>query len=131
MKTREMTIDDLRCAIGWMRRRYGGEMPEEFFPKTGVAACRNDGKLLVVIPVYFEETSSTAVAGHCMACPENSPRESRLAVESAMREVVRYAAARGRRFLVAIYGKRSVNRIADRIGFRNGDIVEEKFLSLR
>lgn len=128
---REMTQEDLLQATGWLEARTGGAMPVEFFPQTGIAAHSADGRLLAVIPVYFEQTGTVAVAGHCMANPANTPRESRAAVEAAIRGSARYAAERGRKYLVTIYGKRSVNRIADRLGFIRADTVEEKFLKLR
>lgn len=131
MIVREMTQTDRAQALGWMSARYGQRFPADFFPQTGVVAEDGAGRLLAVIPVYFEESSAVAVAGHCMANPANRPRISRAAVEAAMREVLRYAAKRDRKYLVTIYGNRGVNRIADKLGFGPADTVEEKFITLR
>lgn len=131
MIMREMTQADRAQALGWMGERYEKPFPLDFFPQTGVAVEDGAGRLLAVIPVYFEESSAVAVAGHCMANPANVPRESRAAVETAMRGTVRYAMERGRKYLVTIYGNRGVNRIADKMGFVRADVVEEKFITLR
>ena len=131
MMTRKMTQEDVRQALAWMGERYGRPFPADFFPLTGIAAEGENGRLLVVIPVYFEENSAVAVAGHCMANPANTPRESCAAVEAAMRGTVRYAMERDRKYLVTIYGNRGVNRIADKMGFVRADVVEEKFITLR
>ena len=91
----------------------------------------DSGRVRAIIPVYFEMNSAVAVAGHCMADPENTARESYDAIDAALRAVVDFARRNKRKYLVSIYGNRGVNRMAGRIGMIPADIVEEKFLQLR
>lgn len=131
MKTREARETDFPLAAEWMAKRYGEPFPDDFFPKTGVVAEDDSGRVRAIIPVYFEMNSAVAVSGHCMADPENTARESYDAIDAALRAVVDFARRNKRKYLVSIYGNRGVNRMAGRIGMIPADIVEEKFLQLR
>ena len=146
--------DDLRTAARWIEEYYGSKFnvqrstfnggnaepmpraedrpdqgdvrwPDGFFPTTGVAV-RRGGSPIVVIPVYLEATSRVAVAGHFTAAPGLPPRLLRLAALAAVRGCQDFARRNGRPFLIAIWGRRSISRIAARCGFRNADTVQEQ-----
>ena len=120
------TADAGRSATQAMRRSTSAlKWPDGFFPKTGVAV-RRGGETLVVIPVYLEATSRVAVAGHFTAAPGLPPRLLREAAQTAVRGCQVFARRHGRPFLIAIWGRRSISRIAAQCGFRNADTVQEQ-----
>lgn len=117
---------DLLLAARWLEDFYGqGKFPADFFPKTGVAV-RRGGETLAVVPVYLEASSRVAVAGHFTAAPGLPPRLLRKAAQTAVRGCQEFARKRGRPYLVAIWGRRSISRIAEQCGFRNADTVQEQ-----
>ena len=129
MNVRELTPEDAITAVAWMTQRYKNPFPKDFFPSCG-AAVFDDIRLLAVIPMYFDQTSPVAVAGHCMTSPDNSPRESYKAILLAMNFCQHLARRKNKKYLVTLYGKRSINRIADQLGFLDADCVQEKLIIL-
>ena len=126
---REMRGVDKKTALEWFELHYGGKFPEDFLPETGVV-CEVDGVPAVMFFVYFEESSSVAVLGHCVFHPEKRGRDVVKALEFGLEFVKGYARGKGKKYVVSIFGRNSINRIADRCGFVDADKIEEKFYCL-
>ena len=134
---REMTLQDRTNGIQWLidstQRNTGkskANMPQDFFPETGITVLYRD-KPAAVITVYLELTTNTAVLGVCMLNTSLSARVRHRAAEAAIGHAVEYVRKLGKKYILSLFGNRAVNRIADRQGFFTADKnVEEKFLIL-
>lgn len=126
---REMTQEDWKTALQWMSDHYQMPFPADFFPQTGVIAAV-DGIDAVVIPVYLEQSSAVAVLGHCVFNTKLCRKTLRIAAQSCIGACIEFAEAKGKKYAVSIFGRRSVNRIADRCGFITADTIEEKFFNI-
>ena len=114
----------MRQAIGNSDCRF-----DYWMPKTGIGAFDN-GVLRAGIAVYFEFSSPVAVAGFCIANPDNTPQESYRAISLLLDALPGYAKRAGAKRLLTIFGNRGINRMLDRKGFTGGEAVEEKMLFL-
>lgn len=121
-----MNEDDWKTIHEWMLYHYGRQFPADFFPKTGVAAYVN-GIPGCIIPVYLESTSSVAVLGHCAVNEGLEKKVILSAVEKCIRGCVEFSRKNGKKYAVTIFGRNSINRIADKCGFFTADTIEEKF----
>lgn len=128
---RAMTRADREKALEYLSGIARVPYPSDFIPYTGVA-CVCDGLPWCVIPVYLENTTKTAVLGYCTFAPELSPKQKYQAAEAAINYSLQYVRSLGKRYVLALFGNRAVNHIADRIGFVSTDKnVEEKFYFLK
>lgn len=124
---REMTEEDVNTALGWLSAHLKKQgFPRDFLPETGVCVSV-DGKLACLIPVYFEHSSKVAVLGHCLVNGETNKKQACFAIKKCMEYAVEYASARGKKYIVSIFGRNSINKIADNCGFITADTIEEKF----
>lgn len=129
MEAKVLTPSDRQMAADMLSTHYtgsAGKFPVDFLPETGVAVV-DDGKTVCVIPVYLESTSSVAVLGHFIAAGGVSPKKLHRAAALAIEAAKRFARAAGKKYVVAIFGRRSINKIADTMGFTTTDHFEEKF----
>ena len=122
-----MLPEDKTLAIRWLAEHYRSDaFPEDFLPYTGVAVLCGD-TVAAVIPVYLEQSSSVAVLGHCMI---NEKIKKRIIVQ-CLQQLIEfakiYAKNNGKKYIVGIFGRRSINRIADKCSFVNADTIEEKY----
>lgn len=124
---REMQSEDISTLIKWIAEYYGGSFPADFFPKTGCVASI-DNVDACIIPVYLEQTSSVAVLGHCIVNADLPKRQIAKAVKACIDECTQIAKRHNRKYAVAIFGRNSINRIADRCGFMTTDSIEEKYI---
>lgn len=127
IKCREMTPSDKVFALGLMKNHYGSEFPGDFFPDTG-AVCLIDDVIACVILIYFEESSATSVLGHCVINKDFPKRQLCSAVTECIRFGIDICRKNGRKYVVGIFGRNSINRLADKIGFSTADKIEEKYL---
>ena len=124
---REMTAADRERAAQLLTDHYNcGTFPADFLPITGVVV-EHSGSVVCIIPVYMEESSKVAVLGHFIAS-DNCDRHLVLtAAKSAIQEAKLLARRAGKNYVVSIFGRRSINKVADRLGFVTADQIEEKF----
>lgn len=124
---REMSEEDVNIALLWFKSYYDGkDFPKDFLPETGVCVSV-DGTLVCVIPIYFEHSSNVAILGHCMINHEFNKKQTCFAIKKCIEYAVEYASGRGKKYLVSIFGRNSINKIADNCGFITADTIEEKF----
>lgn len=123
------------AAYSWLNKRLQNmagsevEFPRGLLPQTGLA-CYCSKKLLAAAFLYLERSTSIAVCGWCIANPGNSPRESAEAVELLLRSMPEYARKHGATYLLTTFGRRSINRIARKVGFLPGEIAENMYMPL-
>ena len=129
VECREMTPEDRKTALEWLSRIGGNPFPEDFIPDTGVVG--SIGSLACVIPVYFEYSSKVAVLGFCMIDPDLIPKLKHKAAETTMQYAIEYIKSKNRRHIISIFGNRSINRMAERIGMIHTENIEEKYAVLR
>ena len=128
IQVRITNASDRQHAADMLSLHYTGQpgmFPADFLPETGIAATLH-GKTLCIIPVYLEQSSTVAVLGHFIADDQVNRKRLRLAAIKAIEAAKRFAKAAGKKHLVSIFGRRSINRIADGLGFKNADRIEEK-----
>ena len=137
MRTDEMGIEDVRCAVDWMTERirkktgnYTLSFPADWMPETGMVVVSGDSRLLAVATLYLEKSSPVAVCGWCVSNPENKPSESYSAVNLLMAAMPIYAKKLGAKYLLTTFGDRGINSILDKQGFINGETSENKFVIL-
>ena len=114
-------------AASWLENYYGvGSFPEDFFPTTGICVCDNEGNPFFIMPVYLEQSSSVAVAGHCVFNPGNTPKVNHKATELAIDNLVRFAQEHKKKFIITMWGRKSISRMAEKKGYLNTDIVQQQ-----
>ncbi|MBQ9088661.1 MAG: hypothetical protein IJY46_07765 [Lentisphaeria bacterium] len=124
---REMTAADRERAAQLLADHYKCEkFPLDFLPITGVVV-EYSGMIVCVIPVYLESSSKVAVLGHFIANDHIDRRLLRNAAALAIRETKSFARRAGKVYVMSVFGRHSINRIADRLGFVTADQIEEKF----
>lgn len=106
-----------------------GTFPVDFLPETGVSV-ESGGRIICIIPIYLEQSSTVAVLGHFIA-GNATPKQIHQAAHIAIQAAERFAKAAGKKYLISLFGRRSINRIADTLGFITADKVEEKILHLK
>lgn len=119
----------------WMEqiaRKHGvdGPFPSAMLPKTGLAARDENGNTLVVATLYLEKSSAIAVCGFCVANPLNGFRQSADAVKLLLADMPIYAKRCGAEYLMSVFGRKSLNKILDQLGFVPGETAETKFRRL-
>lgn len=129
IRCRKMKLSDKAVLLEWFKSYYREEFPGDFLPETGIVA-EISGEAAVMIPVYFEGSSSVAVLGHCIFCPGVRGKLVVKAVKAAIEFSKLYVSEKGKKYVVSIFGRNSINRIADRCGFVDADKIEEKFYYL-
>ena len=143
MRVDEMDREDALLAREWLteriRKRTGRaelEFPEDWLPETGRAVVgrehwEREERLLAVAMLYLEKSSPVAVCGWCIGNPGNVAKESDQAVRLLLGAMPNYARVHGARHLLTMFGRRSVNRICDELGYITGDPeVETKYMKL-
>lgn len=123
---REVTEEDIDTALEWMQHHYGKAFPRDFLPKTGIIAVLN-GIKVCVIPIYLESSSSVAVLGHCIINEKIPGRKVCMAIKECVKTCVSFARKKQRKFVISVFGRRSINKIVDQCGFLTADTIEEKF----
>ena len=106
-----------------------GKFPADFLPETGIVVRDHSG-MVCVIPVYLEQSSSVAVLGHFIADSKVPRKKLREAAFLAIEGAKRFAKSAGKKHLISLFGRNSINRIADGCGFQNADSVQEKIIYL-
>ena len=134
MRTDEMSVEEARLAVEWLtlriRRKSGDDtlnFPSEWIPVTGLVVFGDEDRPLAVATLYLEQSCPVAVCGWCIANPENSARESFLAVKLLMQAMPVYAKRNGAKYLMTTFGNRGINRILDSLHFVSGEVSENKF----
>ena len=128
IQVRLIDATDRQFAADMLSCHYVGQpgmFPADFLPETGIAATLH-GETLCIIPVYLEQSSTVAVLGHFIADDQVNRKQLRAAAIAAIEAAKRFAKAAGKKYIVSIFGRRSINRIADGLGFKNADHIEEK-----
>ena len=125
----QMTKYDRQAAAELFSKILPGPFPADFLPETGIVV-RQNGIALCYIPVYLEQTSSVAVLGHFIADPHADRKLLARAVRLAINQARNFAREHHKKYLVSIFGRNSINRIADKMGFISGDVAEEKICYL-
>ena len=126
---RDMADSDRAKAAEILGDLAGGTFPADFLPVTGVAV-EHFGKAVCYLPIYLESTSSVAVLGHFISVPGADKFLLDKAAELAINSAKIFAKKHGKRFALSVFGCRSVNRIADRLGFVTTENIEEKIFNL-
>lgn len=106
-----------------------GKFPADFLPDTGIKVREND-QIICIIPIYLEQSSTVAVLGHFIANDQADRKQLRQAAVIAIEAAKRFAKAAGKKHLITLFGRRSINAIADECGFQNADPVQEKIIYL-
>jgi len=143
MRVDEMDREDALLAREWLTERIREttgraelEFPVDWLPETGLSAFgREHGetseRLLAVAMLYLEKSSPVAVCGWCIGNPGNGAKESDQAVRLLLGGMPNYARVHGAKHLLTMFGRRSVNRICDELGYITGDPeVEQKYMML-
>ena len=143
MRVDEMSYEDAMLARAWLteriRERTGRdelEFPADWLPETGLAVFgrehgKNGERLLAAAMLYLEKSSPVAVCGWCIGNPANGSRESDQAVRLLISAMPNYARRHGAKHLLTMFGRRSMNRICDELGYMTGDPeVEQKYMML-
>lgn len=132
----KLTPADRKLALGWMNFRIRNyslidtlDFPPELMPETGLAAYRG-GKVFATAMLYLEKNSPIAVCSFCVTNPENTPAESRAAVEELMKALPLYARELGAKYLLSFFGNRGINHILDKLNFITTEKSENKFKNL-
>lgn len=126
IECREMTPEDRKTALDWIAEYYGKSFPEDFLPESGLV-CMMDDQEACMIPIYLEQSSSVMVLGHCILNQSMHRRVLAAAVRFCILESKRYAAMHHKKYIISLFGRNSINRIADDYGFVTADVAEEKF----
>lgn len=129
LSARDMNANDRAAAAEMLSNFAGGIFPADFLPATGVVA-EHFGKAVCYLPIYLESSSSVAVLGHFISVPGGNKFLLDEAAELAINSAKLFAKRHGKRFVLSVFGCRSVNRIADRLGFVTTENIEEKILNL-
>lgn len=128
---RDMTPDDRNTAATMLGQvAKTGFFPADFFPCTGVVVEQN-GTMICIIPVYLESSSKAAVLGHFIANPDVNRKIVAEAARIAIEAAVAFAKKHERTYIISIFGRNSINRIADKCGFDTAEIIEEKIYTGR
>ena len=135
MYTDEMDGIDRWLLAAWLNERIRKQGVKEFFPgailpKTGMAVRDDEGATVAVAALYLERSSKIAVCGWCCADPCRPARENSDAVKLLLAAMPVYARQQGAEYLMSVFGKRSLNKILDRMGFINGEAAETKIRRL-
>ena len=133
MHIEHMTARDRKIAADILSSHYAGAaglFPADFLPETGIKVVAN-GSTVCIIPVYLEQSSATAVLGHFIAAPDADKKMLRNAAVSAIDAAKDFARKHGKKYLLSVFGRRSINRIADACGFVDADKIEEKIFHLQ
>lgn len=136
MRTDEMTEEMRLEAIDWQNRHlrevYGEHsgLPFDIFPKNGMVAIADDGRLIAAGMMYLEKTVPVAVCGFLFANPDASAQEKHTAVKLVLASLPVYARKLGAKCVISTYGRRSLNRMLDRMGVPTIEHAETKILSL-
>lgn len=127
-----MNDRDRKIAADLLSRHYtgcAGFFPADFLPVTGIKVVEKD-KNICFLPVYLEQSSATAVLGHFIADAAANRRKLRQAAILAIQAGKELAEKSGKKYLISVFGRRSINRIADGCGFADADKIEEKIFYL-
>ena len=123
---RDMEIHDRTTAAAMLARAVkANAFPEDFLPETGVVV-EHCGRVICIIPVYMEATSNVAVLGHFIADVSANRKLVAKAAKLAIEAAAAWAKKQGRKYVISIFGRNSINRIADKLGFITTEIIEEK-----
>ena len=138
--TRTIAIDEMDGLDRWMleawmeriARKHGadGPYPAALLPKTGLAARDEYGNTLAVATLYLERSSAIAVCGFCVSNPLAGRRDTGEAVKLLLAAMPVYARRKGAAMLMTTFGRKSINRLLDRMGFIPGEAAETKFRRL-
>lgn len=123
---RDMEPDDRYAAAAMLgKAAKTGFFPADFFPDTGIVVEQNN-TIICMIPVYLESSSKVAVLGHFIANCDVDRKIVAEAARIAIEAAVALAKKHERKYIISIFGRNSINRIADKCGFTTAEIIEEK-----
>jgi hypothetical protein len=125
ISSRIMAAGDWTLPLQWLKEYYGRDFPRTFFPETGIITSMGE-QPACVIPVYLENTANVAVLGHCMFNNSMPKRLLAAAARQCIDSAKNFAVKHQKKYVISIFGRNSINRIADKCGFLSADIVEEK-----
>ena len=133
--TDEMDGIDRWMLAAWLNESIRRQGVNEFFPgailpATGMAVRDEQGATVAVAALYLERSSSIAVCGWCCADPCRCARDNAAAVKLLLASLPIYAKRQGAEYLMSVFGKRSLNRVLDSMGFVNGEAAETKIRRL-
>lgn len=112
-------------AIEFLNKHYKEGFSVDFFPKTGLVIMEDNIPVLIM-PIYFENTSSVIVAGHCIfndICALKVKHKAFHLIPNALKTV---AKSFGKKYILTLWGRNSLSNIASKYGFLNTDIVQEQ-----
>ena len=113
-----------------LSQHYSGKFPVDFFPQTGIAICEAEIPVLIM-PVYLEQSSSVAVAGHCCYNEKFSSRKKHYATELAVAQLENFAKKYNKKYIISIWGRKSISNIAVKFGFSNTDVIQQQFKEVK
>lgn len=130
----EMTTYERSIMIGWInetvrRRGIDAKYPEEMIPHTGLFAKRGYEKLACGL-LCLEKSSRLAVFGFCVSNPWRRGRVTAQAVKMILAEMPEYARSKGAVALMSVFGRISLNRELDDMGYTHMELAETKLLKL-
>ena len=135
MYTDEMDGIDRWLLAAWLDEsiRKNGvtePFPDAILPKTGMAVRDGDNTTIAVAALYLEKSSKIAVCGWCCADPCGPARRNAEAVKLLFAAMPAYARQQGAEYLMSVFGRRSLNKVLDNMGFINGEVAETKIRRL-
>ena len=121
MRTDELNRECAAVAVEWftlrMRKKFSDPslvFPSDWMPENGLAVLDDEDNLLAVAALYIDRKSPVAVAGWCIANPENRAKVSYQAVSLLMKVLPIYAKKCGAKYFLTMYGNAAINSILDR-----------------
>jgi hypothetical protein len=100
----------------------GLEFPQDLVPPYGVVARETeDGPPMAAATLLYDPAARMAFCGWCMASPALKGRRMRAAIRAVLSWVPVYADGLGAWSVMSCFGRRSVNRMLDDMGWIPGD----------
>lgn len=135
MYTDEMNGIDRWLLAAWLDaniRKCGVDepFPGAILPRTGLAVRDDDGSTVAVAALYLEKSCGIAVCGWCCADPLGAARRNAEAVKLLLACLPVYARRCGAEYLMSVFGRKSLNKVLDKMGFINGEVAETKIRRL-
>lgn len=115
----------LNTAISFIDNHYQKGFPVDFFPQTGIMVMQDQIPVLIM-PVYLEQSSSVLVAGHCLFNDNINNKIKNKALHEVCAEFPAIAKFFRKKYILTIWGRQSICRIANKYGFKNTDKVQEQ-----
>lgn len=126
----KMTVQDRNLLIDWLGVRVGDVFPEEFIPQTGISIQDMKGTKLI-LPCYLAVESPVMLCGHCVANPENTPKESHEATKRLFKDLPEWAKLFGKKYVLALFGQPSICNLAREAGFVDTELTQQQIFYVR